>query len=240
MVHDIVLRMMNGRQMMKDVLQKVKSAGRTALTEAEAKQALAGFGLPFPGEQVCHSLAEAKKAAADMGFPVVAKGIGPELLHKTEAGVVILNIRNEAELEEAYNGIKQRGGDLVQQVLIQQFVEGQREFVVGMSRDPQFGPSVMFGLGGIFTEALGDVTFRIAPLTRGDALAMLDEPKSSALLGAVRGMAAVNREHLADILLAVSDICMKHPEIAEMDFNPVKVTAAGTVHIVDALVTLAD
>ena len=225
---------------MMEVLQKVKSEGRTALTEAEAKQALAGFGLPFAKEQVCTSLSEALKAAQDIGFPLAAKGIGPELLHKTEAGVVMLNIRNDAELTDAYNAIMQRGGALVQHVLIQQFIEGQREFVVGMSRDPQFGPSVMFGLGGIFTEALNDVTFRIAPITRKDALAMLDEPKSSALLGAVRGMAAVNRDDLADILLAVSDICMKIPDIAEMDFNPVKITAAGSVHIVDALVTLAE
>ena len=224
---------------MMDVIQIARAEGRTALTEAEAKSGLTGFELPFPKEKSCTSMQEAAAVANDLGYPLAVKGIGPGLLHKTEAGVVMLNIRNEAELATAWETIMQRGGDLVKEVLVQQFVEGQREFVIGMSRDPQFGPSIMFGQGGIFTEPLDDVTFRIAPVSHKEALRMIREPKCAALLGTVRGMSAVNRETLAHILVTISEISMKFTDIAEIDFNPVKVTEDGAAFIVDALITLS-
>ena len=174
--------------------------------------------------------------AEKLGYPVVMKGCSAELAHKTEAGMVKLNVGNSDEVvhvfDELMSKIKGLGG-----VLIQKMVKGSREFVIGLSRDPQFGPCVMFGLGGIFTEALKDVTFRVAPLSKEDALEMIDEIKTKKILGEFRGSPAVDREALAKALVGVGELGMKYDSIAEIDINPLIISGNKPV-AVDALVVL--
>ncbi|MBU2234382.1 MAG: acetate--CoA ligase family protein, partial [Proteobacteria bacterium] len=146
--------------------------GSKTLSEFESTRLLAGFGIPTAKGILAQNLEEVKKAAESIGYPVVLKACSPEVSHKTESGLVAVDLRNEADLELAFQKISgsspAKGGGF----LVQEMIKGGRELVVGMIRDPQFGPCVMFGLGGIFTEILGDVTFRPAPLSEADAAEM--------------------------------------------------------------------
>jgi acetyl-CoA synthetase (ADP-forming) len=164
------------------------------------------------------------------------KGCSAELAHKTESGMVKLNVGNSEEAARVFDELigKMNGLD---GVLIQKMVKGSREFVIGLSRDPQFGPCVMFGLGGIFTEALKDVTFRVAPLSKEDALEMIDEIKTKKILGEFRGSPAVDREALAKALVGVGELGMSCDSIAEIDINPLIISGNKPV-AVDALVVL--
>jgi acetyl-CoA synthetase (ADP-forming) len=182
-------------------------------------------------------LGRGKKAAAKIGYPVVLKVCSPEVSHKTESGLVAVDLRNEADLEAAFRQIGKASPVKDADYLVQEMVKGRRELVVGMVCDPQFGPCVMFGLGGIFTEVLGDVTFRPAPLDESDAMEMLMEIRGNKILGAVRGMEAVDLDSLVQCLMAMGKIGMAHEEIQAIDVNPVIVR--GNIPIaVDALVIL--
>lgn len=207
-----------------------------ALTESESKQFLKPYGVPVVEERVAGDVAGAVEAADAIGYPVVVKGLGKALLHKTEAGVVHLNLNGAAAVENAAGRIAQGAGDRLEGYLVQPQIQGKREFVAGLFRDPEYGPVVMFGLGGIFTEVLADVSFRLAPLTRADAAEMLDEIRSSKLLGAFRGEAAADREKLIDTLIGISRIGMEHPDVREIDINPLLITPEGRPVAVDALV----
>jgi acyl-CoA synthetase (NDP forming) len=169
---------------------------------------------------------------------VVLKGLGANLTHKTERGLVKVNLRSVAEVRRAYREITQSAGPDWEGCLIQPLVAGKREFVAGMFRDAQFGPAVMFGLGGVFTEAIGDVTFRIAPVSGIQADKMMDEIKASRLLGDFRGEQAADREQLRQVLMGLSRLGMDYPEIKEVDINPLIVAPDGSVKAVDALVVL--
>jgi acetyl-CoA synthetase (ADP-forming) len=153
--------------------------------------------------------------------------------------MIELDIKDEKALEAAYRALEERGKGELDGILVQQMVKGEREFVAGLIRDPQFGPCVMFGLGGIFTEVLKDVTFRVAPLEKRDAYEMMDEIRARKLLDAFRGKPAVNREALADALINLGRIGMENEEIAEIDINPIKVSDDMPI-AVDALVVLRD
>ena len=216
--------------------RKMTKNGRYALSEAESKKVLAKYGVPTVPEAKVSTLAEAVAESKRLGFPVVVKGEGAKLTHKTELGVVKLNLQSEQEVLEACQDIEKRAGDKLEGYLIQPMVKGQREFVCGMFRDAQFGPVVMFGLGGIFTEALGDVAFRIAPLTRNDALQMMEQIKSKKLLGAFRGEAEANKDDLAAALLGLSQLAIGDPTISEIDINPLIVQPDGHAMAVDALI----
>ena len=222
------------------LLSRVKAAGRKALTEAESKQVLGAHGVPVIHETVAASAREAAEAAVAMGFPVVLKGLGATLLHKTERGLVHLNLDSDEAVRRAAGAIEQEAGDDLQGLLVQPQVSGRREMVAGLFRDPQFGPVVMFGLGGVFTEALQDVSMRLAPLTDADADEMIDEIQSKALLEAFRGEAAADRQALIRTLTGISAIAMDHPEIAEIDINPLLISPDGSVHAVDALCLLGE
>ncbi|MEI6155299.1 MAG: acetate--CoA ligase family protein, partial [Deltaproteobacteria bacterium] len=174
--------------------------------------------------------------AAMIGFPVVLKGSSPALTHKTEMGMVLVNLKNKEEAAQAYDELMGKGVDL-DGVLIQKMVKGNREFVIGLTRDPQFGPCVMFGIGGIFTEAMKDVSFRVAPLTEEDAQEMISEIRAVKLLNAFRGEGAVNRDVLVNALVGIGNLGMAYDEIAEIDINPLIVTEGRPV-AVDALVIL--
>jgi acyl-CoA synthetase (NDP forming) len=212
--------------------------GRTALSEHESKRILAHYGIPVVREKLVDDLANMKEAAAQLGYPVVLKACTPEITHKTEGGMVALDLRDEADLIDAFDRINDRISGSAIAYLVQEMVSGPRELVMGMTRDPQFGPCVMFGLGGVFTEALGDVVFRVAPLDKRDAMEMLHEIRGSKILGAIRGMAAVDPDILGRALIALGNIGMEHPEIQQVDVNPLIVKGSQPI-AVDALVVLA-
>jgi len=220
----------------KTLLLKAVQNGQQALSEYESKLVVAAAGVPVTQEVLVHSRQEAMDKAAMIGFPVVLKGSSPALTHKTEMGMVLVNLKNKEEAAQAYDELMGKGIDL-DGVLIQKMVKGNREFVIGLTRDPQFGPCVMFGIGGIFTEAMKDVSFRVAPLTEEDAQEMISEIRAVKLLNAFRGEGAVNRDVLVNALVGIGNLGMVYDEIAEIDINPLIVTEGRPV-AVDALVIL--
>jgi acyl-CoA synthetase (NDP forming) len=209
---------------------------QTALTELESKQFLKPYGVPVVNEVLAATVAQAVKAAQTIGFPVVLKGLGKELLHKTEMQLVHLNLNDAASVEAAAGIIEKNAGAKLEGFLVQPQVSGKREFVAGMFRDDQYGPVVMFGLGGIFTEALKDVSFRLAPLTELDAADMIAEIKSKKLLGPFRGEPAVDTHLLIKTLMGLSKAAVDCPDISEIDINPLLITPEGKPVAVDALI----
>ncbi|MEE9914162.1 MAG: acetate--CoA ligase family protein [Deltaproteobacteria bacterium] len=224
----------------KSLLTKAKSEGRTALTEAEAKQVLNLYGVPVVKECVAKTPEEAAGLAESLGFPVVLKGLGTKLTHKTERGLVHLNLKDREEVIDAAQAIAQSAGPDLEGYLVSPLIKGRREFVAGMFCDPQFGPIVMFGLGGIFTEAMGDVVFRVAPLDEHEAASMLDELRAAKLLGPFRGDAAVFRDEIVKTLVALSRLALDWEAITEVDINPLIVGPDGHVTAVDALIILGE
>jgi acyl-CoA synthetase (NDP forming) len=223
-----------------DLIRKAKAEGRTALTEAESKEVLKGYGVPVVVETVAATLEDAVASAQRIGFPVVLKGLGAKLTHKTERGLVLLNLKGPEEVLIAAKQVAASAGTDLEGYLIQPMLSGRREFVAGLFHDTQFGPVVMFGLGGIFTEALDDVVFRIAPLDENHAGQMIDELHAAKLLGPFRGEAAASREALIRVLIGLSRIGLEFPEVTEADINPLIVGPDGRVTAVDALIILGE
>jgi len=211
--------------------------GRSALTESEGKALLAGYGIAVAEGELVHDEAEALRAARRLGFPLVLKGASSQILHKSDAGLVLLDLRDEAAVRQAYRELVARGDGLLDGVLVERMLSSSREFVCGLIRDSQFGPVVMFGLGGVLAEALNDVAFGVAPLSRGEAESLLDAIRSRELLGPYRGAQPVDRRALVDVLMALGRIAEEHPEIREMDINPLLVPEGRPV-AADALITL--
>jgi len=222
------------------LLEQIKNTGRTTLNENESKQLLKEYGVPIVNETVALNKDEAVKAASKIGFPVALKGLGSTLLHKTERDLVHLNLADSQAVSRAALSIIDRAGDELQGLLVQPQIQGKREFVAGLFRDEQFGPVVMFGIGGIFTEALSDVSFRIAPVTQADATDMLDDIRANSLLGSFRGENGADRDQLVNTLLGLSRIGTEQPDIAEIDINPLLITPTGKVCAVDALVIMTN
>jgi len=220
-----------------EIIEKALKEGRTTLSEYESKQVLAAYKIPVTREKLVDSEQDLVKASKEIGYPLVLKGCSPDIAHKTEKGLIRVDIRNEEEAKKAFQEIVAGMGAGEKTVLVQEMVKGQRELVVGLTRDPQFGPCVMFGLGGIFTEILKDISFRIAPLEKRDALEMMQDIKGHKILEAVRGMPAADLETLAQILIKVGSIGMENDGIKEIDINPLILSGANPV-AVDALVVL--
>jgi len=221
---------------MNKILCDAVQSGQQALSEYESKRIVAGANVPITREVMVYSRQEAVDQAVKIGFPVVLKGSSPTLTHKTEMGMVRVNLKNEQDVAQAYDELMDK--DIVLDgILIQEMVKGNREFVIGLTRDPQFGPCVMFGIGGIFTEALKDVSFRVAPLTDDDAREMIHEIRAVKLLDAFRGENSVDENVLVKALIGIGELGMTHDEIAEIDINPLIVTEGKPV-AVDALVIL--
>lgn len=221
-----------------DVIEKAKSQRRNTLTEAEAKQLLKQYGIPVVQEKIVKTIAEAETTAENIGYPVVVKGLGAKLTHKTERGLVVLNLKHKKEVRSAASHIKEAAGSDLEGFLVQPMLEGKREFVAGLFQDEQFGPTIMFGLGGIFTEAIGDVVFRLAPINENEAEKMIDELHARKLLGAFRGESAPDKDSLVKTLVGLSRIGLEIPDIKEIDINPLLVAANGKVTAVDALIVL--
>ncbi len=220
------------------VIKKAVKEGRKALTEYEAKKVLKRYGIPTTREELVRTQKEAVEVAEKLGYPVVLKGAGAELLHKTELDVIRLNLKNAQQVREAFQEIKKNAGDKLEGVLVQEMVKGERELVIGLIKDPQFGPCVMFGLGGIYTEILRDVSFRVAPITKQDAYQMMEEIRAKKILDAVRGMAPADKKTLAKALVGLGRLGIDHPEIKEVDVNPLILTKKGKPMAVDALIVL--
>jgi acetate---CoA ligase (ADP-forming) subunit beta len=218
------------------LLLKAVQNDQQALSEYDSKQVVAAAHVPITRERLVHSRQEAMEQAVQIGFPVVLKGSSHALTHKTEMGMVRVNLKNAEGVARAYDELTGKGIDL-DGILVQEMVKGNREFVIGLTRDPQFGPCVMFGIGGIFTEALKDVSFRVAPLTEDDAREMIHEVRAVKLLDAFRGEGAVDQDVLVHALVGIGNLGMMHDDIAEIDINPLIVTEGQPV-AVDALVIL--
>jgi len=223
-----------------EIIVKAKMERRTALTEAEAKDLLKSFGIPVVKEISVKTEEDLESALKSISYPLVLKGLGSRLTHKTEKGLVKLNLKNREDVYSAAIYIKGAAGDDLEGFLIQPMLEGKREFVAGLFYDEQFGPAVMFGLGGVFTEAIGDVVFRLAPINEKEATLMIQELHAKKLLGDFRGEKAPDMEALVKVLVGLSEISISIPEIREIDINPLLVSADGKVTAVDALVILGE
>lgn len=219
------------------LIEKAIEAGQQVLTEHESYQVLEAYQIPVARRMLVEREEELPVAAKEIGYPIVVKGCSTGLAHKWEQGLVRQNIRGEAEALAAYKETTAIMKDSAQGVLVQEMVEGTRELVIGMNRDPQFGPCVMFGLGGVFTEVLGDVSFRMAPLQRNDALQMMTEIKGHKILGPVRGMPPADLDLLVEMLINVGRVGIEQEYVKEIDLNPVIITDTRPV-AVDALIAL--
>lgn len=220
-----------------EIIQKVLGEGRHVLSEYESKLLLAQYGIPVTREIVVEDETDLISAARDIGYPLVLKGCSSEISHKTETNIIRLDIRTDEEATTAFRQIKANMNGRPGGVLVQEMVRGQRELMAGLTRDPQFGPCVMFGLGGIFTEILKDVSFRLAPLKPLDALDMMQEIKGHKILEAVRGMEPADMDMLAQVLIRLGDIGVENDPIKEIDINPL-IIRGGKPVAVDALVVL--
>jgi acetate---CoA ligase (ADP-forming) subunit beta len=218
------------------IIERALSEGRTTLSEYESKQLLAQYGIPITREILIHREEELADAMAEIGYPLVLKGCSPNISHKTEMNLIRIDIRRGREGLDAFKDIKTSLGP-VDGVLVQEMVKGERELMAGLTRDPQFGPCVMFGLGGIFTEILKDVSLRLAPLSKRDALDIMRDIKGARILDAVRGMKAVDRDALSGLLMNIGAIGLENERVKEIDINPLIIRGDEPV-AVDALVVL--
>ena len=226
--------MANDKTEVRRILDKVKAEGRTSLTAPEGKLVCDAYGIAVPKEGVAKSAAEAAKIATAMGFPVVLKIVSPQILHKTEAGGVLVGVKSAAEVEQGFATIMANAATYdakatLTGVQVQQMVAGGQEVIIGAVTDPAFGKLVAFGLGGILVEVLKDITFRLAPASTADALSMQDGIAAAEILKGVRGAPAVNRDALATMIVNVSQLISDFPEITEMDLNPVFASKSGAI-----------
>jgi acetate---CoA ligase (ADP-forming) len=227
------------------VITMVRAEGRTAMTESEAKNVFSAYGLPVAATHLARSEDEAVEMAQRVGYPVVMKIMSPDIVHKSDAGGVKVNIKNEAAVREAYNTIlvnakAYNASAKVHGVAVQEMAPWGTEVIVGAVNDPTFGPTVMFGMGGIFVEVLKDVTFRVAPVSAEQALEMMKEIRAAPILSGVRGEAERDQAALADVISRYSQLVWDlGDEIAESDANPVLVYEKGHgVKLVDARIIL--
>ena len=219
------------------IIEDAVKRGAKSLSEYESKLLLAEYGIPTTAEAVVTTSDDAVAQASKIGFPVVLKGSGETISHKTELNLIALDLKSEEEVRQAFNELTGNKKADVKEVLVQQMIKGDRELMVGLTRDAQFGPCVMFGLGGIFTEILEDVAFRVAPLSDYDAGDIMNDIKGKKILDAFRGKPEVDRNILADILKTVGQIGLDNERVKEIDINPLKLVDGKPV-AVDALVVL--
>ena len=225
------------------VIDKAKAEGRTVLTEVESKGILEEAGIPTAHARLATNADEAVAAAREMGFPVALKIVSPEITHKSDVGGVKLNLGDADAVKAAFDEImaaakKAQPDARVDGVSVQKMAQPGIEVIMGMSQDPQFGPVLMFGLGGIFVEVLKDVSFRLVPITLRDARQMVTEIKGRPLLEGYRGQEPADVEALEGLLLRLSEFVEAHPGIAELDLNPIFAYKDGAI-AVDARIILS-
>jgi acetyl coenzyme A synthetase (ADP forming)-like protein len=224
--------MAHDKTTVRKVLDEARAQRRGALTAPEAKALCEAYGITVPKEGVATSAADAATLATSIGYPVVMKIVSPQILHKTEAGGVVVGVKSAEAAREAFTSIvanarRYKADASIDGVQVQQMLCGGQEVIIGAVTDPAFGKLVAFGLGGILVEVLKDITFRLAPVTYEEALSMLDGIAAAEILRGVRGAAGVNREALAAMIVNVSELVADFPELSELDLNPVFATPAG-------------
>jgi len=228
------------------VFAEARAQGRVNLGEVEARAVLQAYGLRVPESRVAESAEEAAEYAEKIGFPVVMKIISPDILHKSDIGGVRVGVRNRQEAMDTYELMMLRvhryaPEAVLRGIFVQEMIQSGREVILGSTRDPQFGPLVMFGLGGIYVEVLKDVSFRVAPFGRRHARRMIDETRAAPLLRGARGEKPSDLDAIVDTLLVVSQMVTDFPEIVEMDINPLKVGESGEGAVaVDARITISE
>lgn len=225
------------------VLTLARSEGRDLLNEIEAKQLLQEAGIPVTTTVLAKTREEARTQAERVGYPVVLKIVSPDIAHKSDVGGVKVGLADSAAVDAAFDEIVASAKKAVPNanitgVAVQTVAPPGTEVIVGMTTDPQFGPVMMFGLGGIMVEVLKDVSFRIVPLTERDAAQMIDEIKGHAVLEGVRGQPPVDKAALCDAILKVAAFVEQHPEVQELDLNPMFAYADGAI-AVDARIVVA-
>jgi acyl-CoA synthetase (NDP forming) len=226
------------------VIDRARREGRVVLTEVESKELLKSAGISVVDTSLATSKEEAISISQKLGFPVALKIASPDIVHKSDAGGVRLGLNDASQVGEAYDQIlgairQKHPRAKVQGIAVQKMARPGVEVIIGMSKDAQFGPVLMFGLGGVLVEVLKDVSFRIVPLSRRDAAEMLREIKGYPLLEGYRGQEAVDIPRLEELLIKVSDFVEKHPEIRELDLNPIFAYSDGAM-AVDARVILEE
>ncbi|MFC0401547.1 acetate--CoA ligase family protein [Paraburkholderia rhizosphaerae] len=222
------------KAVVRHILDSVKAEGRTSLTAPEGKLVCDAYGIAVPKEGLATDAREAAQIASQMGFPVVLKIVSPEILHKTEAGGVLVGLKDAAEVERGFatimdNAKRYNASANLHGVQVQQMIGGGQEVIIGAVTDPSFGKLVAFGLGGVLVEVLKDITFRLAPATLDDASSMLDSIAAADILKGVRGGEAVDRDALATLIQNVSQLVADFPEISELDLNPVFASKNGAI-----------
>jgi len=227
---------------MDGIIAAARKEERTSLTELESKQILKEIGINTTEIKLARTKEEAVSHSKELGFPIALKIVSPDILHKTDVGGVKLGLNNEDDVGNAYDVIismikKQEPAAKIQGVSVQSMARPATEVIIGMTKDPQFGPVLMFGLGGILVEVLKDVSFRIVPLTKRDASEMIGEIKGYPILEGYRGQEPANIAVLEELLLKVSEFVDNRPEISELDINPIFAYTDGALAI-DARVIL--
>jgi acetyl-CoA synthetase (ADP-forming) len=225
-----------------EIINQAKKENRKVLLEPEPEIICMEYGIPVGKFKVALNEDEAARYADEIGYPVVLKIVSPDIIHKSDAGAVIINLKNPAEVTEAYKKILENVGKYnanakIVGVLVQEMAPQSTETIVGAIKDPQFGQTLMFGLGGIFVEIFKDVSFRIAPITPDDAKEMITELKSYPLLKGFRNTPPADIDALVNVLCNTSRLVMDHPEIKELDLNPVIAYQKGA-RAVDARIIL--
>lgn len=228
------------KQKAKELIKEAISAGRKSLLEYEAKALLSAWGIPVP--KSVSGQEDIKQEVAKLVPPFVLKVISPDILHKSDVGGVVVGLKNEKEIEQALNGIKMSISNKaphakIEGFLLEEMAPNGVEVIIGGINDPQFGPAVMFGIGGVAVELLKDVAFRLAPIKRSEALEMMKEVKSYPLLTGFRGMSPVDIKELANTIAKVSEVISELDGIKEIEINPLIAPEKGVI-AVDARVIL--
>jgi len=225
-----------------EIIQAAMKNGRVNLLETEAKAICADYRMPIPPFELAKSAEQASSVAQKLGYPIVLKIVSQDILHKTEAGGVLLGIQNPVDVRNGFSRIvdnarRYNSNAKLEGVLVQRMAPPGREIIIGGLVDPQFGQTLMFGLGGVFVEILRDVTLRIAPIVKQDAQEMIREIKAYPILKGFRGQPPADEDAIVDILLSASDLVMENQDINQMDLNPVMIYDKGA-SIVDARMIL--
>ncbi|MHA1293084.1 MAG: acetate--CoA ligase family protein [Promethearchaeota archaeon] len=210
------------------VLKEKIDAHKYVLTEFESKELLQEIGIPVPAQKLVATKEEVFSAAEEIGYPIALKLIAEDIVHKSDTGAVKLNIKSKEDVEKAFNELINIPSESEKRISVQKMAdEPITELIIGMTTDPQFGPALMFGIGGILVELFEDVSFRIAPITKFDAKEMIHEIKGFPILNGYRGKPKADIDAIVDVLLKISDLVIKYEEIKEIDLNPVFIYEKG-------------
>jgi len=223
-----------------EMIRTALSSGQTALSEYQSKQFLAQFGVPVAQEVLALDLAEAVTAAESLGYPVALKACGAQLLHKSGLGSVALHLTDQDQVRDAYSRLIDAADSALEGILVQEMIYGVRELVVGLTRDLQFGPCVMLGVGGVMTEIFKDIVFRMAPVDQGEVADMISQLRGKEMLGNFRGENPVDRDAIYRCLIGLGKIGMRFTQVAEIDINPLIISSDGKITAVDALMILKE